>query len=617
MSVMVGAVRLQLWLSIATLRRERAFRGCLIGLCFWTFVAEAAVAQPSDGADNGAASADAATAARRAAAEERFHRGLELAGQQRWDVALAEFLASRELFATRSATRNAAVALGRLSRYAESVALYEALLEEFGRSMPADQLDAVRRELVGVKAQTAEVFIDVSEPGVAVVLDGETLGSTPTKSALRVNPGTHVLRFVKPGFESTAYTFSVAAGTSRTVASRLRPLSELGTLTVREAEDRALGVIVDGALVGTTPWSGLVARGAHSVQLRSDSGLGTAPGTVTVRAGATNALVVRALKLDASLRIEPSPSTAALFLDGTALGSGIWKGRLPSGVHRVEATAPGHWLFRRQVRLAPGEELSMRAQLEQDGSSPLWRHSADSRLYTEVTLGGLFSPSLRSVTGACRCRDGGAAGISGGGLIGYALGSHVGLEASAGAMTIQESVRQELLVPNDSSSLLWRSSDFEERLRLTGPFFGAGLAWRFFRRFPVSGRVGAGLAVLHTSSSSSGTFISEPGASARRVTIEEQAAWLVTPFISSELRVGYTVSKRLSVDAGLGLRLFVPARTPRRDTDPTFGGADDRAVALPDQPGDVRKAGVLTLPRERIAGAFLALAPTISLRLAF
>lgn len=622
-SVMVGWVRPESSLLRGALLRERTNRGRVLGLCFVCSLGHVAVAQGGDVAAKSSVAHDAPTStpgptpARRAAAEERFHRGLELAANQRWDAALAEFLASRELFATRSATRNAAVALGRLARYAESVALYEALLAEFGRSMPPDQVDAVRSELSAVKAQTAEVLLDVSEPGVAVVLDGEPAGSTPSKGALRVNPGTHVLRFSKAGFEGTAYTFSVAAGTSKTVTSRLRPLSELGTLLVREAEDRPLDVLVDGTLVGKTPWSGLVARGVHSVQLRSDAGLGTAPGTVTVRAGATNALVVRASQLDASLRIEPSPSTAALFLDGTALGSGIWEGRIPSGAHRVEATAPGHWLFRRQVRVASGEALAVRAMLERDGTSPLWHRSADSRFYAEVSLGGLFSPSLRSVSGSCRCRDGGAAGVSGAVGLGYALGPHLGLEASAGAMTLQERVGQQLSVPNDSSSLLWRSTDFEERLRLTGPFFGIGLALRFFQRFPVSGRIGAGVAALHTSASSAGTFMSEPVALTRNVAIQEQAAWLVAPFVSSELRIGYSVSRRVSIDVGVGLRLFVPAQRPRRDTDPTFGGRDERAAALQDEPGDRTKPGVLTLPGERVAGAFLALAPALGLRLDF
>jgi PEGA domain len=596
---------------------ERGTRGCLIGLCLSLLTARASLAQAADDTGGPTAKTEAAPPARRAAAEERFHRGLDLAGQQRWDAALAEFLASRELFPTRSATRNAAIALGRLARYAESLAHYEALLEEFGPTMPPDHLQAVRRELEAVKAQTAEVFVDVSEPGVSVVLDGEPRGSTPLKKALRVNPGTHVLRFAKAGFESTAYTLSVAAGTSKAVTSRLRPLSELGTLVVREAEDRALGVLIDGALVGTTPWSGLVARGVHSVQLRSDSGLGTAPGAVTVRAGATNALVVRASLLDAGLRIEPSPSTAALFLDGTALGSGVWEGRIPSGAHRVEATAPGHWLFRRQVRLSPGEELAVRASLERDGSSPLWRRSADSRFYAELSVSGLFSPSLRSASGACDCREGGAAGASGTALLGYVLGKHLGLEASAGAMTVHERVGRKLLVPNDSGTLRWRSTDFEERVRLTGPFFGIGAALRFVQRFPLTGRIGAGIAVLHTDASSSGTLTSEPVVMTRGVTLEEQSAWLVTPFISSELRLGYAVSKRVSIDVGLGLRLFVPARKPRRDTSPAFGEPDERAVALRDEPGDATKAGVVTLPGERIAGAFLAVTPALALRLGF
>lgn len=591
-----------------------------VGLVTAVLAIASSVAPPTAASDDNSGAlqqAPAEAAARRAEGEQRFRRGLELAKEQRWDTALAEFLASRELFATRAATRNAAIALQRLERYAESYELYEDLLAEFGNDLGSEQLESVRRELEDVKAQTASLVVDSSEQGVTVVLDGQGRGKTPLAGDLRVNPGSHVLRLSKEGFESVVHTITVAVGKTKSFSSRLRPLSELGALFVREAEHREMQVLVDGAAVGMTPWSGLVNRGAHSVQLRSAAGWGTPPGAVLVRSGVTNTVVLRASELDASLRIEPTPSTSAVYLDGILLGSGIWAGRIPSGQHRIEAISPGHWLFRTQVTVSRGAERVVRAQLERDSSNPLWRRARRNTWYAELGLGGLLAPSLRSVSGSCHCRGRGAFGVNGSALLGYALGAHLGLEASFGALTIEESVGQELRRQNDTSALSWRSVDFEESVRLTGPWLGLGAALRAFSTFPLTARVGAGVAALHSAAASSGTFVSEPFQMSRSVAIAEQSEWLLTPFVSTELRIGYALSDRLSLDLGLGLRLFSPVQKPRRDTEPTFGDSGSRAQVLQDESGDRAKAGLLTLPDGRVAGMFLALSPVLGARLAF
>src|SRR5262245_55376847 len=67
----------------------------------------------------------------KAQAEERFYKGLRLFREQLWDAALAEFLESRAMHATRAATRNAALCLRKLGRFDEALDLFEAMLREF------------------------------------------------------------------------------------------------------------------------------------------------------------------------------------------------------------------------------------------------------------------------------------------------------------------------------------------------------------------------------------------------------------------------------------------------------------------------------------------------------
>src|SRR5690349_8942283 len=80
---------------------------------------------------------------RKEEAKVRFQRGLELVQNESWDAALAEFLASRKLFPTRVALKNAALSLRQLKRYVEALAMYNELLTQFGSSIPPEERKTV------------------------------------------------------------------------------------------------------------------------------------------------------------------------------------------------------------------------------------------------------------------------------------------------------------------------------------------------------------------------------------------------------------------------------------------------------------------------------------------
>src|SRR5262245_61760806 len=89
----------------------------------------AAVAWIAAAPAHGQAGAAAAPAEdRKARAKEHFDRGVELSSKGSVEAALAEFLESRRLFPTRSATYNAASCLRSLERTVEALETYEALL---------------------------------------------------------------------------------------------------------------------------------------------------------------------------------------------------------------------------------------------------------------------------------------------------------------------------------------------------------------------------------------------------------------------------------------------------------------------------------------------------------
>src|SRR5688572_6554509 len=142
----------------------KALRAALVTLVTASLVAPSVGAQPKDApppakdaappaepaptkgeAAEGAAPKEVDPAAR-TQAETHFKKGLELLQEEAWAAALAEFLRSRELFPTRTATNNAAVCLRKLKRFDESLDMYATLLREFP-NMPEDRKVAAQKEI--------------------------------------------------------------------------------------------------------------------------------------------------------------------------------------------------------------------------------------------------------------------------------------------------------------------------------------------------------------------------------------------------------------------------------------------------------------------------------------
>src|SRR5215216_5454099 len=115
-------------MSLSILRWQRHL---LLALC--VTYPSAVLAQVAD-ADTSAVPDDPEK--RKEEAKVRFQRGLELVQNESWDAALAEFLASRKLFPTRVALKNAALSLRQLKRSVEALAMYNELLSSFGAAIP-------------------------------------------------------------------------------------------------------------------------------------------------------------------------------------------------------------------------------------------------------------------------------------------------------------------------------------------------------------------------------------------------------------------------------------------------------------------------------------------------
>jgi len=218
--------------------------------------------------------------ARRQEAKRRFLRGVDLVQREQWDAALAEFLASRELHATRVAIRNAAECLHQLNRNAEALEMYNELLQKHGDSMSAEDATSAGDAITQLRKLVGSLTVAVEPAGAVVIVDGRERGIAPLPRPIVVDPGTHSVKVFKEGFLSQDTQILVAGGQTKTVNATLKVLSESGRLTVNERDGKVLDVVVDGAVVGKTPWSGALGVGTHVVFLRGAEDLGSPPSAV-------------------------------------------------------------------------------------------------------------------------------------------------------------------------------------------------------------------------------------------------------------------------------------------------------------------------------------------------
>ena len=247
-----------------------------------------------------------------------------------------------------------------------------------------------------------------------------------------------------------------------------------GSLRIAEKSGRRMDVVLDGAVVGVTPWEGTIATGEHVVQLLGDGDLGTQPAAAPVKKDELTSLTLEAEPLEASILVNVVPTSASVRVDTVSVGRGIWDGRIRAGSHVIEVVADGYFPKRQDVSLAKGEKQELRLELERDESADAW--SVPSKLVLDVSGGVAITPSFGGDVSA-QCVDDCTQDIGLGGVIflngAYEFGSGFALGLSAGAMQAQQMVEGRGTTLNPQGIDPGLSGSATDDLRLRGILAGA------------------------------------------------------------------------------------------------------------------------------------------------
>lgn len=184
----------------------------------------------------------------------------------------------------------------------------------------ADRAEA--EELIAaIEPFTADLEVNVSEPGAKVYVDDVLVGAVPLDKPIVVDIGVRKIRVVKDGFADFIKELPVGGAKTIHLDVTLTKVVHEGTLIVNvRPKDE---VFVDGLRVGVGSWRGTVSSGGHMLRVTAPE-MRAYQSEVLVRDNETRTVAI-------TLDREPKPSASvptwvwigggALVLAGAAVGA--------------------------------------------------------------------------------------------------------------------------------------------------------------------------------------------------------------------------------------------------------------------------------------------------------
>ncbi len=538
-------------------------------------------------------------------ARAHFTKGLALVQEQAWAAALAEFLVSIEQFPTRSALFNASLCYQKLQRFDDALDSYEKLLRDYP-NLPADDKATAQKAVAELRGRVGTVDVADAEPGASIVISGQSRGEYPPVAPLRVAAGSHVVRVFKEGFEAYETRVEVAGGQTARVTAKLKKLTDSGRLKITERGGLTVDVLVDNSVVGQTPWEGLLGVGPHTVALRGKGKLGTQPASAVVKSQQLTTLSLTAEDLEASLRVDPTPVSATVAIDGVTVGNGVWLGRLKTGQHKIEITADGFLPASRAVNLTKGAREIVKLELERDPNAAFWQKPP--KIAFELSAGFAIIPSFGGpIADSCGsgCSQSTGIGAIGFGHGTYELGSGLGFGVSLGYLFALQTLNDRTATLNPYSvegNPPPQTGAATDDLRLSAFLGGLHLSYRFGESLPVLLRLGGGAIVGQVRDERRGHFTDSKGGPVDARSVDDLQQ-IVSVFINPEVKLGFKPTDNITLSGGVQATMLITVQQPKWTQTIEVDAGND---------------GLGTFPNDPLVGQFIVgIAPTVGFRYDF
>jgi hypothetical protein len=207
--------------------------------------------------------------------------------------------------------------------------------------------------------------------------------------------------------------------------------------------------------------------------------------------------------------------------------------------------------------------------------------------------------------------------------LGYEVVTGLELDVSVGYTRVTERLTRSIVASGDRNRR-YAATDYEDETTLSALTAALGVGHRFRLRTPVTLKLGVGLARVTLDHRNDGTFSisttnprdpTDTYVGSQRVQVPETELVTWLPLVAPEVRVGWQLTPRLSLDVGLGVvALFGSAALRTGAT--SLSAEGERRTGLDEISGGFAdggsvRPGVLALPAERRLGAVWAFTPSV------
>lgn len=210
----------------------------------------------------------------------------------------------------------------------------------------------------------ANIGVSTTPPGASIVLDGNTLATTP--ATLELMEGDHRLQLKLAGYKTFETALDVIAQQDQTLAT-VSLIKSDGKLNVVSSPE-GVNVTISGTYYGQTPISIGLAPGKNYQLEASRAGYKSAIRRFDVEPDEDQRISLRLEPIVGQIRLEVSPANATLLIDDTALGNPNRILELPARAHRLRIELAGYAAFETEVIPQPGlpQQLTIALQTEEE-----------------------------------------------------------------------------------------------------------------------------------------------------------------------------------------------------------------------------------------------------------
>lgn len=202
-------------------------------------------------------------------AKAEYDGGKLLYGDGDYAGALVKFQRAYQLSNEPRLLWNMAACEKNLRHYTKVLTLVVQYQKDGGALLTDEDRQQASELTQAVSAFVSKLRVTVNEPGAQVLVDEEQAGTTPLAEALLVDMGVRRVHIKKEGFKDFDDPQQIAGGGEVSLTVNLEKEVHQGHLFVAASEKDVIAV--DGKVVATGKWDGVVASGGHTLRV-------TAPG---------------------------------------------------------------------------------------------------------------------------------------------------------------------------------------------------------------------------------------------------------------------------------------------------------------------------------------------------